>query len=58
MATHYVRSQSDKETIYQVNISPEKSICDCIDWITRRSQKGEDCKHIKFIKDKYYKTPQ
>lgn len=54
MKTHYVRSQSDPKQIYTVQVHPDGFMtCDCIYYQYRGYGKGE-CKHTKFIREKYY----
>jgi len=48
---HKIKSQSDPKTVYDVTIFEDGfSTCTCPYYQFR-----QDCKHIKFINDKYYK---
>ena len=45
-----VRSSSNPAKFYKVSVDANGHFaCACMDWINRRQQKGEHCKHIKEI---------
>ena len=54
--TYRVRSQTDKDTIYNVAIySDGYATCECIYYLYKGYKIGQgSCKHIQFILDKHY----
>jgi hypothetical protein len=50
LSTHKVRSQKDKNIIYDVIVFDTFNTCSCPYY-----QYYQNCKHIKFILKKYYK---
>jgi len=51
MKTHLVRSQSDKNKVYRVNVYDTFAECDCEAFKFRKN-----CKHVRYIYDKHYKA--
>jgi hypothetical protein len=53
-----VRSQTDKKTIYEVEVYSDGVImCNCPNYLMRHERKLTDCKHGAYIRNKYYSKP-
>ncbi len=52
---HKIRSQTDPNIIYEVEVYPDGFMtCTCIFWNVKCFRGNRDCKHVKFIREKYY----
>lgn len=49
-----LQSANDKDQKYEITINGEEASCTCKDYQLRRIQRGEYCKHIKYVINKYY----